>query len=81
MELSEPITDFKQVTPDLLTDRLCKNGFLTAGSVAAVERTDSFGSSAAQWDRLKITTSDDYAGLVPDAMTHSSGIKLTFRHI
>lgn len=68
MELSEPITDFKQVTPDLLTDRLTRNGFLMAGSVTAVERTDSFGSSAAQWDRLKITTSDDYEGSVSEAI-------------
>lgn len=66
MDLSKPITDVKQATPELLTERFQGNGFLESGSVTAVEKTDSFGSSAAKWDRLTLTLSDDYAGRVPE---------------
>ena len=66
MELSEPITDIKQVTAELLTDRLRQNGYLSEGHVTGVEKTDSFGSSAAKWDRLTLSFSDDYKGTTPE---------------
>jgi thiamine kinase-like enzyme len=66
MELSEPITDVKQATPESLTDRFRQNGIVTTGSVVSVEKTDSFGSVAAEWDRLTLSFSDDYVGLVPE---------------
>lgn len=65
MELSEPITEVNQITPETLTGRLMENGFLSTGCVTAIEKTDSFGSSAAEWDRLTLSFSEDYSGAVP----------------
>lgn len=68
VELSEPITDVKDVTPELLTERLARNGFLASGRVTGVEKTDSFGSSAAKWDRLTVTYSEDTQDPPPDRL-------------
>ena len=68
MKLSEPITHAEQLTPALLTDRFGRNGFLKSGSVTSIEKTDSFGSSCAAWDRLSLTFSEDYMGDIPDAI-------------
>ncbi|NKB70316.1 MAG: phosphotransferase [Candidatus Latescibacteria bacterium] len=66
MHVSTAIVDVKQVTPSLLTDRFRRNGGLTVGAVEGVEKTDSFGSSAAKWDRLKLSFTADYQGAVPE---------------
>jgi len=68
MNLSEPITHAEQLTPALLTDRFGRNGFLKSGSVTSIEKTDSFGSSCAEWDRLSLTFSGDYRGDIPNAI-------------
>ncbi len=68
MKLSEPITDVEQLTPALLTDRFSRNGFLKSGSVTSIKKTDSFGSSCAEWDRLSLTFSEDYIGDIPNAI-------------
>ena len=68
MELSDSITDVKQITPEELTKRLVQNGFIRSGQVISVEKTDSFGSTAAKWDRLTIVFSDDYDGDVPNKL-------------
>ncbi len=65
MTLSEPIRSAGEITPELLTERLSRNGFLHRGQVERVEETDMFDSSAAFWHRLKVTFSDDYEGDVP----------------
>ncbi len=68
MELSDPITEAKQITPAELTERLIRNGFMRSGRVISVEKTDSFETSAAKWDRLAVEFSDDYDGDVSDAI-------------
>ncbi len=68
MELSNPITDFAQLSADVLTDRLQKNGFLESGNVVSLKKTNSFDSSAANWDRIDVGFSEDYVGEVPEKL-------------
>ncbi len=68
MELSDPITEAKQITPAELTGRLARNGFIRSGRVLSVEKTDSFETSAAEWDRLTVEFSDDCDGGVSNAL-------------
>ena len=68
MELSDPVTNVKQIPPAALTERLVRNGFIRSGRVISVEKTDSFETSAAKWDRLTVEFSDDYDGDVSDAI-------------
>ena len=65
MTLTEPILSADDISPELLTERLVRNGFLRAGQVERVEKKDAFDSSAAFWHRLKLTFSEDYEGDVP----------------
>ncbi len=68
MELSDPVTDVMQITPAALTERLIRNGFMRSGRVISVEKTNSFETSAAKWDRLAVEFSEDYDGNVSDAI-------------
>lgn len=65
MDLTHPIANWEEVTPATLTQRLSRHGFIRAGTVTSIAKTESFTSSAAKWERLTLSFSSDYEGDVP----------------
>ncbi len=56
---------FDEMTPELLTERLSRNGFLRKGHIERIDQAEAFESNAGFWFRLKLKFSPDYEGDVP----------------